>query len=193
MGFVFQRVPLTAMLEQVHDGTNAGVVQTASAEMSTSDVAWAAFQSGSSNVSMVDSTQLLAKRIEGNTSLFGAIPGPNEPTIPLVRGWVYAISTPDATRQALSAELITWLTDTTNLGQWSAAARHLPSKPAAFNNWNTDPYVNYLKSELPLAKAYPKTLGSAEENALSNAIVSVISSSITPEAAADFVIQTLSP
>ncbi|MGB1253580.1 MAG: extracellular solute-binding protein, partial [Candidatus Promineifilaceae bacterium] len=192
-GFVFQSVPLTAALAQIYDGLNAGVLQSSSAETDTSDMAWAAFQTGAANVAMVDTTQLFAKRAKGNTSLFGSIPGPNEPTTPIVQGLVYAVTTPDATRQALSAELISWLTEANNLGEWSIAAQQLPAKPNAFNSWPVDPYTNFIKSELSLAKAHPKTLSTAAQNALGNAVISIITSPISPEAAADFVIQTLSP
>ena len=192
-GFTFQRVPLTAMLVQIRDGVNTGVVQTNSAEISTIDEAWTAFQRGDVNVTMADATHLLTKREEGNTSLFDSIPGHDGRTTAIVEGWLLSIVTPDTTRQSLSAELISWLTSTDNLADWSEAAHLLPTRPSAFSQWSTDPYINYLKSELPLAQAYPKTLDSVAQNALSNAVVSIITSPISPEDAANFVIQTSTP
>ena len=112
---------------------------------------------------------------------------------PVVGGYVWAISTPDVARQAISAELIQWLSNPQNLGTWSNSSGMLPARPVAFAQWENDPYVTFLQSRLQQAHAQPNRLDSVSMSALSEGVASIIQSGTDPAIAAGRIIDAPRP
>jgi ABC-type glycerol-3-phosphate transport system substrate-binding protein len=113
---------------------------------------------------------------------------------PLVKGWAWAISTPDPVRQEMAAELLTWFASGPNLGEWSVAASMLPSRREAFLEWPANnAYITFLQSELDRAEAFPNAANSTIISALSTAVFVVISSAKSPQTAAEEAAAAVNP
>jgi hypothetical protein len=178
--------PLTAALGHFTRGRIRGLVPLQSSNMTTFDQSWEAYQNGSANTVQTDSEQFLVERGAGPESGFAGLPGIEEPLVPLIKGWAYAISTPDPARQALTAELLGWLTEGANLGEWSLAAMTLPSRRSAFEQWpQEDEYTSYLQEELERAEAFPDSANNTIIAALSEAVFDVLTLAKPPQSAAE--------
>lgn len=190
---IFAEEPLANALSQIQLGVDTGLIVKESAEFTASAETWNFFRRGDANIAVVKSADFLLEQIEGTAIKFAPIPGNNGQMPPVVSGWAWAITTPDVARQAVSAELIAWLTNSQNLGSWSAAAGLLPARSIAFSQWQSDPYITFLQTQLQVAHALPAQLDSSVTNALTNAAVSLIKQPLSAEDAASQIIQTLQP
>ena len=189
--FNFESNALAAGLDQIRLANDSGIIADESSRTTTPQDSWSLFQRGEANIVMVTPEQYLQRRSEGTSSAFVAIPGREGAMEPLVSGWMWAIATPDPARQAISAELIQWLNNPSNLGTWSAAAGLLPSRPIAFGSWQNDAYTTFLQRQLQEARAVPNRFDAVGNNALINAVVSIINLSVDTATAAGQVIDTI--
>jgi ABC-type glycerol-3-phosphate transport system substrate-binding protein len=95
---------------------------------------------------------------------------------PLVDGWVWAISTTQPNRRDIAAELIAFLVNETNLGEWSQESKELPARRQALTQWpGGDAYVNFIQLELERAQANPLIESDPILIALGNSVFDVIS------------------
>jgi ABC-type glycerol-3-phosphate transport system substrate-binding protein len=189
-----QAEPLTQALTLISQGRQAGFVLLESDNLTTNSEAWQLFQSGLANMAPTGPRNFLDNRGLIPNTQYTFIPGPNGPLVPLVDAWVWAITTPDPTRQALAVELISWLSSDATMGSWTAVAVQLPARRSAFAFWTLElPYQTFLQTQLELAQPYPAAATSAVITALNNATFAVIDGSKTPEAAAqDAVVAVIS-
>ena len=192
-GYNFEGAPLASGLSQLKLAADAERIQPSSVDFSTIDAVWAQFERRETNIAMVDSERMLAERAAGDNSAFAALPGRDGEMRAVVSGYVWAISTPDVTRQAISAELIQWLTNPQNLGTWSAAASMLPARPVAFAQWTNDPYTTFLQGQLQQAVARPNRLDSVAMNALQAGVLEILSDNADPAITAGRIIDTPRP
>lgn len=163
--------------------------------LSSMEEAWLVYQTSKANITVVTSNFFMKARAQGNNDGFASIPGLAGPLRPQVTGWVWAISTADPTRQALAAELLTWLVNVPNQGAWSEQSLRLPSRQAAFSAWETsgEPYTLFLQQELARAEPYP-LLTSILSDALRTAVVAITSPAIsTPDVIAEQAAQSIRP
>lgn len=191
--FAFDEAALTSSFELLRDGVDDGLILREAAIFTSSAETWNLFRRGDANFAIVEASDYLREQTEGTSIRYAPLPGINAPMEPVVSGWVWAITTPDAARQAISAELIQWLTNAQNLGSWSLAARMLPAREAAFDQWENTPYINFLQNRLQAAHAMPHAIDSASNNALSNAVVSLINLPTTAEDAAAQMLEAIQP
>lgn len=177
---------LTEALSHFTRGRIRGLIPLQSSNMTAFDQSWEALRNGTANMAQTDSEQFLGELETGPEYRFADLPGAEESLVPLVRGHAYAISTPDPVRQALVAELLGWLAEGSNLGEWSLAAMTLPARRSAFEEWPQDnEYVSFLREELEDAQAFPGKAEKAIVDALSNALFDVLTLAKTPQAAAE--------
>ena len=191
--FNFEGAPLASGLSQLKLASDAGRIQPISVELEIIDTVWAQFERRETNIAFVDSERVLAERAAGDSSAFAALPGRNGDMPAVVSGYVWAISTPDVTRQAISAELIQWLINPQNLGTWSAATGVLPSRPIAFSQWENNPYTTFLQRQLQGAIARPHRLDSVALNALSEGVLDILNANADPAITAGQIIDTPRP
>ncbi len=189
--FNFDGNALSAGLDQIRLANENGLFVDQVSQTTDEADSWQVYLRGDANIVMVSTEFYLEEQISGPRNEFVGIPGRNEAMAPMVSGWVWAVTTPDPARQALSAELIQWLNTASNLGAWSALTGQLPSRPAAFSSWPTNPYSEFLQQELDRAQAIPNRLDSIGRNALINAVVSLINQPIDAATAAGQVIDML--
>lgn len=186
--------PLTVALNQFSRGRTASFIMLESSTLTAPSEVWTLFENGTANIVQTDFNIYLAGRANYPDSSYAAIPGFEGRLPPLVKGWAWAISTPDAQRQAAAAELLGWLASGENLGEWSASAVILPSRRSAFNEWSiNNAYLTFLQTELERASAFPNTATSSIVSALSTAVFDVISTAQSPQTAAEEAAAAISP
>lgn len=191
--FVFQQPSLVQALTRLEPAALGAFLTPGTLTISSPDDAWSRFLSGQANVVLVEANRQLQRRAEGNRSEFAAIPGRDERSMPIVRGWAWAITTPEPARQALAAEAIAWLAEPNNMGRWSSSARMLPTRPVAFTAWESDTYTTFLQTQLQNARAYPNTLDAAAFNTVNNAAISVLTGINSAAAATQSVLDAQQP
>jgi ABC-type glycerol-3-phosphate transport system substrate-binding protein len=178
--------PLTNALNQFARGRNVGMIAPSSLGLATLPDVWSFYANSVSNMAQTEVSIVLTEREAGDESGFALIPGVNQPLAPLVKGWAWAISTPDPVRQASALQLMTWLTSAENMGEWSDVSKIIPSRSSAFIVWNQDDdYVNFLQDQLEIAQSYPGGANSAVISALSEAVFNVMSMTKSPRTAAE--------
>jgi ABC-type glycerol-3-phosphate transport system substrate-binding protein len=178
--------PLTNALNQFARGRNVGMIAPSSLGLATLADVWSFYANSVSNMAQTEVSILLTERESGDESGFAMIPGIDQPLAPLVKGWAWAISTPDPVRQASTMQLMTWLTSAENMGEWSDVSKIVPSRRSALTVWNQDDdYVKFLQDQLEFARAYPGGANSAVMSALSEAVFNVMSMTKSPRTAAE--------
>lgn len=177
--------PLTLALEQLYDGRANGFILQQSSNITNFADGVRLVRDGSTDYALTASDVFLQSISTDYIPQFAAVPGLDQPLPALVNGWAWAITTPDADKKALAAELIAFLTAPENLGSWSRQSQILPATPGAFSAWpNEDVYAAFAQNELQRAIPMPLTATSAIMSALENAVFDVISLSKTPAVAA---------
>jgi ABC-type glycerol-3-phosphate transport system substrate-binding protein len=186
--------PLTIALNQFSRGRTSSFILAQSSNLTTFNEVWPLLENGSANIIQTDFNQYLNGRANVPGNSYSAVPGFEGRLPPLVKGWAWAISTPDPARQEAAAELMSWLASGPNLGEWSSAALLLPSRRAAFQEWRTnDVYLSFLQSELERAEAFPNAATSSIVSALSTAVFDVISAAKSPQTAAEEAAAAINP
>lgn len=159
----------------------------------SAEESWRLFTDSESNITFVNAVDLLAQEDLPPTMAFDLLPGLDAPALPLVQGWVWAISTPIAARQSLSAELITHLTNDANLGAWSQTANVLPTTAGAFAFWPDNDYTTFLQTQLPNAIPYPANMTTAISEQIVIAADTMLTTDESPAAATQAIIDVASP
>ncbi|GMQ77838.1 MAG: hypothetical protein BMS9Abin02_0329 [Anaerolineae bacterium] len=178
--------PLTAALNYLSRGRNLGAIAPSSQNITTLSQAWEFYSNSIANIVQTEAPILLTERTAGDESTFSPIPGPTDSMYPLIKGWLWAVSTPDPVRQALAIELLSWLASGPNMGEWSSESGQLPSRKSAFDSWPAgDDYTDYLRSQLDFARPFPKGASNTVMSALSEAVFDVISQTKSPRLAAE--------
>lgn len=184
--------PLVEALSHFTRGRIRGHIPLQSSNMTTFEQSWEAYRSDLANVVQTGSEQFLAERGADLDGRAAALPGDEAQLASLLRGWAYAVSTPDPERQILVAELLGWLVEGSNLGEWSLAAMKLPARRSAFEQWPVeDEYIAFLLEELESAQAFPHTADKMVIDALGGALFDVLTLAKTPQAAAEDAVAAL--
>lgn len=187
-----QLEPLVTALEQFENGRINEFILAQSSNFVTLQDTWRLLDSGGVTFVQTSANQFLTEQDADLPFSYQGIPGIGHSLVPLVNGWTWAVSTSDPAKQQLAAELMQLLIEPNNLGEWSAASDHLPSRPSALATWPTDnPYVAFSKQQLQLANLHPLPASSEIMTELGNAVFDVISLEKTPQVAAEDTILAL--
>jgi ABC-type glycerol-3-phosphate transport system substrate-binding protein len=175
--------PLVSALELIRVGVAQGFIDPQSGGIASPEQAWQIFQDSPARIVETTANYYLGRRAAGpDASLRVApLPGPSGVLTPTVSAWTWAISTPDAERQALAAELLNWLISAPNVGEWCLQSH--------FDVWPTDSYVSFLQRQVSRARPALPGLNNTVLTALSDATTAVILGLSTPgESAAEAVV-----
>jgi hypothetical protein len=94
----------------------------------------------------------------------------------------------------ISVELAEWLSDSQFLAQWATAANRLPTRPTALQTWGSPHDQQAAARILPSAALLPDALlRSTLGTPLHEAVIAVLKLEQSPQAAAEQVLETLSP
>jgi ABC-type glycerol-3-phosphate transport system substrate-binding protein len=184
--------PLVQALSAFNTASIRRVLLRQSANLTTFIDAWQVFVDGDANIVQTEATTYFRDRRFQPDSSPSSVPGNESALRPFVNGWVWAISTPDFGRQALATQLMSSLASGTNLGEWSLLAGHLPARRSAYSQWpSNDPLTIYLQQASEHAHQFPKDATDQIMDALTTALVDVISLSKSPRSAAEDAVQVL--
>jgi ABC-type glycerol-3-phosphate transport system substrate-binding protein len=186
--------PLTNAFTELAQGRATNLFASQSYGYTTLSEAWSLYANGQADITLTVAEEFLVHRKDGDESGFAPIPGPNGSLAPLIKGWVWAITTADPTRQAQAIDLIRYLTSTANLGPWSQQSNFLPAKRSALASWSQDPYIIFLAEQLERADAFPPRADTTVIEALYTATFDLLSSTAySPQSAAESAFTTVRP
>lgn len=191
-----EAAPLTTALTQINTIKQDNIILPQTNSLATLTDSWLVFQNSTANATITTAEQFLQIRAQENTDVyaFTAVPGPRGPLASQVSGWAWVITTSDPARQALAAELLTWLVNGPNVGEWSQQVQRLPARRAAFESWPDEAYIRFLQSELERAAVYPQVANGVIIDALTQAMVVMTSpAGSSPEVLAETTIQAIKP
>lgn len=186
--------PLVSALQRLRSGRESDFIVPQSGILQTLEDSWQAFNAGQASFVQTTAAQYLRQRSQERPLAVAAIPGQTRMVTPLVSGWAWAISAQDAAKRPLAADLLAFLVDNENLGQWSYQSQLLPARQGAFFFWpENDPDILFISNQLLLADAHPFTPNHPVMVALSGAAFDVVSLAKTPQLAAEEALAALQP
>jgi ABC-type glycerol-3-phosphate transport system substrate-binding protein len=158
----------------------------------TAEQSWQAFSEG--RVPMV--AAWTSRAFDSRNVDINAAPLPTSGGQPfaLVKGWVWAVSTPDSERAELSAELAEFLTTPEFIAQWTSAAGLLPPRHSSLSAWPPG-------NKQTLASQVVDTAGALPDEAtldlwgspLAQAVVALLKEELTPAEAVQQVLNQVGP
>ena len=191
---LLELAPLQQALTLLEQGRRAGVIVLESTRLQSTTAVWQSYLSGSASLALLNANFEIDQRLQGDSSAYAPVPGPENALAPLVDGWVWVVATPDPVRQQRAMELIAWLTAAENLGPWSLESRMVPARRSALAAWGPgDDYYRFLAAELDRAAPFPIATSSAVLDALAIAAIDVLSLTQPPAAAAQEAVDALRP
>ncbi|MFO7536461.1 MAG: extracellular solute-binding protein [Chloroflexota bacterium] len=181
-----QAEPLRLALEHLNQARQQSFITSQSSNVGSLDEAWQVFAGGGATIVQTNAGLFLREQLWEQNYGAAANPGLDAPLPPLVNSWVWAVGTNDPVRRALATELIAFLVQPRNLGEWSQAAHILPARADALAEWDLDgAYLQFLGQELERAQPNPITSNSQLMTAFRDAVFDVTSLAETPRAAAE--------
>jgi ABC-type glycerol-3-phosphate transport system substrate-binding protein len=162
-------------------------------ELSDLEDCWAAYVEGNIAATHVSSWRYLTSRSVMLDTTFAPVPTEIGTTATMSRGWAFVIVTDSPERQQAAASLIEWLMAPQNLGEWSQATNHLPTRHTVLRltHWPRE-YVDFLEDQLESAFYRPSSPEFEEiARALQVAVEDVISGERTPRQAATQAVDSL--
>lgn len=155
---ILQREPLTAALELIQEGREAGSILDISADITSEMEGMERFEDGVGDILITSINRLDDAPLGSDRFGYSPLPGPAQSLPAAIEGWVWVISSADPTKQALAGDLILWMADTENVGSWSLQSGHLPLRRSAFESWPDSPYNTFLQAELARAEQLSPTV-----------------------------------
>jgi ABC-type glycerol-3-phosphate transport system substrate-binding protein len=182
---------LSAVFEFYVEGNSRSIFPFWLTQFTTHEQSWLAFAEG--RLPMVaDWSSRFLVQTEVIDLAAAPIPTPNGEAFTLVKGWGWALTTPNEDRVELAAELANWLSDPAFLAQWSAAAGYLPARSSSLAAWAPDARQALASQILPNARIMPD---SQTRNLLgghiSEAVIGLLKQEISPSQATENVLEGL--
>jgi multiple sugar transport system substrate-binding protein len=184
---------VTQVLQLYRDGYEMGVIPSSVLDFETLDDCWPVYLSAEVAMTNVSSRLYLVDRELLMYTQFASISTRDGNATTLSQGWAWAIVTSDRARQVLAVQLIEWLMEPKNSAEWNLAARHLPTRRAAFEALGSeDSYYPFLSKQLE--GAHPRPAGAIYSNVarvLQQGVEKVMTGEATTQEAAKAVIESM--
>lgn len=185
----FQLGPLTKVLTRLDAARSAGRIATRAPNIATYTAAWAQLMEREATAAVVNAPTFYDDVAASTSLLPGPLPGAEGVQTPVVRTYAWALTTDDPVRQAISAELVSWLASPDNAGTWALTRTLLPAQRSAFSAWPENNYTAFLQAELERAQPYPALINEGVRTALSSAVFNVLTLVDPPLTAAQNVVK----
>ena len=174
---------LTALLTFFTEAQSAGAFAEQTAIIGDENIVYQSFLSGQSDMAVT----WVSNRFQNpdETVAASGLPTVSSRPYTLVKGWLWAVSNPDPTRQTLAEELAGFLTAPEFMASWTAAAGYLPPRAAALSLWADSPEAS-LASRIALSANPLPALDVIEKTgpALQQALADIFSGAVLPADAA---------
>jgi len=153
---------------------------------------WKEYQAGAAALSHVSAHLYLSDEVVAGTSA-ALIPGSSGPAASINQGWALALVATDPARQALASDFALQMMTPEVNAAWNRAVRYLPTRQAAWAEWDRQDNYASLAQQLLLAAQPRLRLSNSTQisAAVQEAIENVLTRSLTPEEAAAWVIQEI--
>lgn len=177
---------LTQLLELYGQAQHNNNLASNALDLKNTADAWTSFLESNSALGNVSASTYLSVAQSLPDLEFAALPAIDQPAPPIARGWALAIVTRDPRRQVAAMKLIQSLLSPDRSGAWTKAAKVLPGRSSALQQWDqTNPYTAFIGDQLQRATALPSaSIMNVVGPALRKAIDDVLSGRATPDDAA---------
>jgi hypothetical protein len=174
---------LEAVLKFYGSAYNAGTLPLTSRQYQSSAQTWTAFEERRATSAVAPLEAWMASSLEDAAA--SALPTRHGSGIALATTWSWAVVTRDAERQAITVELIEWLSEPAFLGPWTHALGALPPNNAALDVWPEGPATDLTNQLVLIARPMPfGEVIDAVGPAMWKAVDAVLSGGLAPQAAA---------
>lgn len=175
---------LTQVLTNYGQGIGRGSFPTWLTQIQTNGQAWQSFLEGQGSMVIAYSSNFLADLPPD--AAVASLPGLDGQPSTLATGWSWALADTNPLTRETSVKLMEYLSDSTFLADWTAAAGYLPTRPSVLTGWSNQtltPVLNQviLSAEVKPANEVLTGLGPV----LREAVLSVFNGLATPEQAAE--------
>ena len=175
----FGEETLTTVFEFFTAAHEKGVFPFWLSQYQTAEQSWQAFSEG--RVPMV--AAWTSRTFDNRNVDIGAapLPSPDGEPFTLVKGWAWAISTADADRAELVAELAEFLSTPEFIAQWTAAAGLLPPRHSSLSAWAPGDKQTLASQIVETAAALPDEADlHLWGDPLAQAVVALLKQELTP-------------
>jgi len=185
--FTFSQDDLTQLFEFYSSAQARSVFPFWLTQYETYEQSWQAFTEGRVPMVVTWTSKVFDSR---NVDVLGApLPTQSGDAFTVVKGWVWAISTPYAERSELISELAQFLTTPEFIAQWSAAAGMLPPRASSLAAWSPD--VRQALASQIVSDAIvlpPKANLELWGQPLADAMIGILKQELTPQEAMEAVL-----
>ena len=172
--FSLQTGPLTKALGRISAGKNSETIVAVSAETTNSAQALNNLRQGIANSALISASDYRTELQSNSAYSAGPIPGGDAAAAQLVSAWAWAITTPDAVEQQLSADFIRFMSAPENLGAWTFETAQIPAQSDAMTTWPNPTYATLLDAQLSAALPYPQNLDGVTATVLQQAVTNLL-------------------
>lgn len=184
------RQVLEAVLEDLAEAEDAGLMPYWLTQYQTDAQVWEALQQKRADLVIAWSSQYLKEASQEFT--LAPLPTPADNLFTLATGWVWALVEDDPVRQALYLELAEFLIEKDFLAQWTYALGYLPPRPSALQSWD-DEQLRVVLSRVSFSARLPPTedVLAILSQPLQQATIQVLKKQTDPVSAAQVAVQSL--
>ena len=187
---ILQAGPLASVLEIYHQAYEANILPPNPTQIDSDEIAWTRFVETNKQILITWTSRYFGQSDEQLSAT--ALPTLTGQPFTLVKGWGWAITSPDPNKQIAAAELAQFLTDAEFAGLWSQATYLLPLRPFALSYWESEADQILASQLLPLSTRFPAPLVlNLVSPPITDAVLDVLNAEQTPEAAAQIAVDSL--
>lgn len=180
-------IEVLSFYEQAED---AGVMPFWLTQFTTDEQSWESYAENQVNL-VASWTNRYLTTLPGDTAA-ASILTEDGIALTLANGWVWALSTPQIERQALSVDLAEFLTQGEFLAAWTEAGGYLPPRASALEGWSNAALRSLMEQVIQTARIIPPNdVMAALGPALQEAVVNVLKQQSDPATAASQAIDSL--
>ncbi len=182
---------LRNVLAFYQEAETAGVMPLWLTQLASDDDAWQAYMEGRAHILITWTSRYLGE-LPGDTAALSLPTESGEP-FTLVKGWIWSLANPNTNHHALSVDLISFLTESDFLAEYTQTMGYLPPRSSALARWSNPTLRDLAGDVIRSAQVIPSndvlvTLGPA----LQIAVINVLKQQTDPLSAAQEAINSLS-
>ena len=187
---VLQPEVLTSVFTSYEQALNANILPPNPTQIDSDESAWTKFIETNKQISITWSSRYFAQNDEILKA--ASLPTINGQPFTLVKGWGWALASPDPNKQAAAAELAHFLSEAEFAGPWTQATYLLPLRPFALSYWQSETNQILASQLLPIAARIPsQNILNLVSTPITDAVLDVLTDVQSPEDAAQNASDTL--
>lgn len=141
---------LAKVLKIYQAGAQNGIFPNWMVPYDSDEQAWQSYKDAKATWVAVWASEYLAEQ-PSNTTILPFLPlDENSTSVTLATGWSWALGNSSEANRSLAIELAQWLTESSFLSQWTAAAGYIPTRPTSLASWS-DQNLQSLLSQIAIS------------------------------------------